>query len=336
MPPKKDQHSSPSQKTISLYCQLMFTGSRFSLSQLSREHRCSKPTIGRMIEQIERSFGGPVHSEIVGKEKFYWMPKPKQRPNVSLTPQEIQELDLCRGMVMHLLPETTRERLRHTIAKTTTLLPDMEVRAEAFSTIATAEIKGQIDYSPHNEHIQTLIQAIQGNVVCELSYQSPRRSKPKTYPFAPTKLLSYKEALYVTGWRVQSRGTPSQKHEIMFAVHRIKDVSMQSRTFNFDTDHESAEKPFGLMDLEEFRIKVKFDKEMATYIKERNWSHDQSIHEYKNGNIVLEFTAQSMPEVLCWILGFGSHAKVMKPVELKRQVEAEIKCMMERYAKRSV
>ena len=331
MPAKMDPYSSPAQKVLSLYSLLMFTGRPYSLAQLSRELRCSKQTVLRMTDQISRSYGGRVESRLESGKRIYWMPVPKAKPKVSLSPEEIQQLELCRGMVLHLLPEGVREQVRQTIAKTATMLSDLDERDKAFEPVAVAEIKGRIDYSPHQEHIATLIRAIQEKTVCEVTYHAPSNPKPRTYSFAPIKLISYREALYVTGWRVEDRGTATPRHSIMLAVHRLKDVSAQNRTFDIELDEEKNEELFGFMDLEKVRVKVKFDKETAAYIRERTWSGDQTIREFKNGNLILEFTARSMPEVVSWVLGFGSHARVMEPRELKEQVGSEVSALAAHY-----
>lgn len=259
------------------------------------------------------------------------MPAPKVKPKVSLSPEEIQQLELCRGMVLHLLPKGVREQVKQTIAKTASMLSDMAERDKAFEPIAIAEIKGRIDYSPHQDHIQTLIRAIQNKRVCEVTYHAPSNPKAKTYSFAPIKLISYREALYVTGWRVEDKGEPTPRHSIMLAIHRLKGVDEQNRPFNIEVDSERDEELFGFMNLEKIRVKIKFDKETAAYIKERKWSDDQTIKEFKNGNVILEFTARSMPEVVSWVLSFGAHAKVMEPKELKEKVHNEVSALAETY-----
>nr|WP_319581619.1 WYL domain-containing protein [uncultured Pseudodesulfovibrio sp.] len=280
-----------------------------------------------MIEQISRSLGGDVVSRLGGGEKYYRMASPKVSPKVGLCPEEIQQLELCRGMVLHLLPEGVREQVRHTIAKTTALLPDMNGRERAFASVVDARIKGRIDYNPHQEHIASLIQAIQDKIVCEVTYHSPSNPKAKTYAFAPMKIISYHEALYVAGWRVEDEGEPIPRHSIKLAVHRLKKVIRQKRGFDIEMDPGQRAELFGFMKLDELKVKVKFDKETASYIKERQWSDDQSIREFKNGNLVLEFNAQSMPEVVSWILSFGAHAKVMEPKVLKDQLRSEVEAL---------
>ncbi|WP_338669724.1 WYL domain-containing protein [Pseudodesulfovibrio methanolicus] len=87
-------------------------------------------------------------------------------------------------------------------------------------------------------------------------------------------------------------------------------------------------KVFGVMDGEEFRVKVKFGKAVAGYVQERIWSDDQSIRRYKNGNVDLEFSANSWREVRSGVLSFGSNAKVIYPKELRAEVVEEAQTIL--------
>ncbi|WP_272699405.1 hypothetical protein [Desulfovibrio sp. Fe33] len=54
--------------------------------------------------------------------------------------------------------------------------------------------------------------------------------------------------------------------------------------------------PFGFMVREKIRGKIQLDKQTAVSIRGRKRSDDQEIQEFKNGNLVLHFTARNMPE----------------------------------------
>lgn len=331
MPAKADPYSSPSQKVLGLYCLLLFTGRSYTLPQLSRELRCSKQTVMRLVEQIGRSFGGEVESRLEKGTRVYWMPGPKVTPRAALSAEDIQQLELCRGMVLHLLPEGIREQARHAIAKAATLLADQGERDQAFAPVAVAGFKGRIDYTPHQERLAALIAAIRGKGVCEVTYHAPNNPQPRTYAFAPQRLVAYREALYVTGWRVADEGAARPLRSIMLAVHRLHGVRAQSRAFGMEPRGGERAELFGLMEGEPFRGKVKFHKDVAAYVAERIWSEDQKITRYKNGNVLLEFTARSMPEVVSWVLSFGSGAKALAPGELVARVAGEVRALGRAY-----
>lgn len=45
----------------------------------------------------------------------------------------------------------------------------------------------------------------------------------------------------------------------------------------------------------------------------------------------LEFTAQSRPEVVSWVLGFGRHAQLLKPADLREDLIELMETMLAQY-----
>jgi predicted DNA-binding transcriptional regulator YafY len=324
MPPKHDQYATPAQKILGLFGLFVFTGGKYSLPRLAKMLNCSKQTVLRMIEQIERSHEVQMDSWLESGLRWFRVRTPPVRPKLSLTPERIQHLVLCRDMVWHLLPESLRGEIETTIAQSTVLLPDLDERSRALTSVTRARVKGAIDYTPFQETIDSLFQAIRGKRVCRILYQSPNRKEPKVHHFAPMKMLSYREALYVSGFEVTEKGTPEKIKTITMCVHRMKEIEISKRKFDILDEDEGGEGYFGFMQEEPFRVKVKFSPEVAAYVRERKWSEDQIIKELKNRKVVLEFTAQSRAEVISWVLGFGSNAEVIKPREMKDEIRQEV------------
>ena len=326
MPPKNDQYSTPSQKILNLFSILLFTGRKYSLSQLSTNLACSKQTILRMTDELSRTHGIKLKDWMENGQKWFQI-ESSARPHVSLSPREIQLLGMCRELVWHLLPKGIREEVEGALNKTTVLLPDMAEQAKALDSICEVSVKGAIDYTPYQTIIGEILIAIREKKICEIVYQSPNSVQPRTYQLALIKILSYRESLYISGFRVTEKGTPEIIHEMTLAIHRIKGLIALNRHFNFDTQiNERTEKPmfFGIMEDEPFHVVVKFKPGAAQYVRERKWSEGQTIQEYKDGCVALEFTAQSEPEVVSWVLSFGKQATLVKPKELRKKILEEL------------
>ncbi|WP_045221905.1 helix-turn-helix transcriptional regulator [Desulfonatronum thioautotrophicum] len=331
MPPKHDQFASPAQKLLGLFGALLFTGREYSLTGLAGMLGCSKQTVLRMMESIERSREVKIESRFSDDgQRWYKARTPRIRPNVSLTPEGIQHLVLCRDMVMHLLPKGLRDEIENTIARSTAFLPNLHDRGDALVSISKAMVKGAIDYTPHQETIERLFQCIRNKTVCELTYQSSTASHPKTYSYAPLRMVSYREALYVSGAKVAEEGSPEIVMRTILCVHRIKEVVPTIRVHALKEEDE-GEGQFGFMCLEPFRVQVKFAQEVAAYVSERTWSEDQVVRQLKNGKTILEFTARSRPEVVSWVLSFGRHALLLKPKDLREDLISVIEAMQGQY-----
>jgi predicted DNA-binding transcriptional regulator YafY len=331
MPPKRDQFSSPAQKLLGLFGALLFTGREYSLTGLAGMLGCSKQSVLRMMESIERSKEVKIKTKISSDgQRWYQAKTPRVRPNVSLTPERIQHLALCRDMVMHLLPKGLRDEIENTIARSTAFLPNLSDRGDALVSISKAMVKGAIDYTPHQETIERLFQCIRNKTICNLTYQSSTASQPKTYSYAPLSMVSYRESLYVSGAKVNEEGSPEIIMRLILCVHRIKEVVPTIRVHDLKEEAEGHGQ-FGFMRHESFRVRVKFAQEVAAYVSERTWSEDQEIRQLKNGKVILEFTARSRPEVVSWVLGFGRHAQLLKPSDLLEDLISLIETMLAQY-----
>lgn len=63
MPAKLDQDARPDEKLLKLYSLLLFTGKEYSLTELKDELMCSKQTIGRLVDKLEKSYYGTLLSK---------------------------------------------------------------------------------------------------------------------------------------------------------------------------------------------------------------------------------------------------------------------------------
>ena len=331
MPKKYDEHTSAGQKVIGLYSLLLFTGRPHSLGQLAKIFSCSKQTVLRMLEQIEMTHRLDVESWLDGREKWYRARTPRERPNVSLTIEEIQQLLICRDIVWHWLPDALRKDIEQTIAKTAVLLPEYEGRNEALTSLAGSRPKGVVDYSKSQEQVNAIMRALRARRVCEVQYHSPERDKPRMLAVAPYQLLAYREGLYVRCRIEKALHEPEKFYDPTLALHRMKTVTVTDRKFKpipVKPD-DTGGIGFGLSRGEPFRVVVDVIPKTAMYVRERIWSPDQVITMKKDGGLTLEFTANSRVEVLNWVLSFGGEAVLRKPEDIRKDIvkrAEEIRC----------
>ncbi len=80
-----------------------------------------------------------------------------------------------------------------------------------------------------------------------------------------------------------------------------------------------------------FDVVVRFDAYQARYIRERPWHPDQTLEDQPEGGLILRFPSGGLPEVARWVLGYGKHAQVLAPPELRAIVIAHLEAMREIY-----
>ncbi len=332
MPAKFDQYKSPAMKTLGLHGLLLFTGKAYSLSQLARTLDCSKQTVLRNIEQLQLSRQLEIDAWFEGKERWYKARTPGRKPEVTLDPEAIQHLLMCRDMVWHLLSDDLRAEIGRAIRHTTVLLPNFDAREQAFQQLAESRAKGAIDYTAKQRIIESLLEALRQRCVVKVRYRSGLSSAARNYTVAPLKLVAYREGLYIRCRFAAKRHEPDQPTLLQLAVHRIQSIVVTDETFDPEEGVEKAgRKTFGFVPGTPFRVRVAFHAGAANYVSERTWSDDQVIERQRDGSAILTFTATSAFEVIAWVLSFGADAELLTPLDLRLQMRQTLHDALNRY-----
>ena len=312
----------PSEKTVALFALLLYTGKTITLTELSKKFAGAKSTILRRLDAIEKWAGERLIREKIENEIAFKFSVP-ERPFISLSAGQIQQLVMCRDMVAHLMPKTIYQEINLTIGAAASLVKDFDKRPEGFESIYNAQVKGVIDYSGFDKIIKNLESAIRNHKTCSLKYQAIGRSEPREHQFAPTRLTSFRESLYVHGVKLNKQDPEEEIGPMCLAVHRIQSLDVTNLTHDVAYPSERNIQ-FGIMQCEPVRVVVLFDKYASTYVVERQWSSDQLITTRGNGDVVLEFTAGNVEEVISWILSFGKRAIVLQPQEVRERIKSEV------------
>jgi predicted DNA-binding transcriptional regulator YafY len=326
MPEKFDLYKSYGEKLIGLFVRLLFSGERHSLTELAQMLDCSKQTVLRLIDNIRKSYGINIEETKEGNRSFYRIRKPSASlKNIPLTEAELQSLLMCKSFTQYLIGKKLYEEATQAIFKSKTTLADGQHIGECHFT---AFRPGTIDYTAKHQIIHTLIEAMEKQKVCKLTYQAINSPNPKTYYIKPLKLFSYRDAVYLHAQKAKEPGKPyrTPKYDPLLAVHRMKSIEMTDIKFQPDKfDFEkSFNQHFGIIKNKEFPVEVLFTGWAASYVAERQWSPDQKILKKGKDKIILKFTASSEPELISWLLSFGEEATLIKPDWIMKELKSKI------------
>ncbi|HNQ42607.1 MAG TPA: WYL domain-containing protein [Smithellaceae bacterium] len=333
MPEKHDLYQSYGEKLIGLFMRLLFSGERYSLTELSRILNCSKQTVLRLLDNIRKSYGITIEETKEGNKNYYRIKKPSTSlRNIPLTEAELQSLQLCKSFTQHLVGKKLYEEATRAIFKSKAALGQEGKISECnFSTM----FPGTIDYTPHHQIIHTLIAAMEKRKVCKLTYHAIEANRPKTFHIKPLKLFSYHDAMYLHAQKAKEPGKPykTPKYDPLLAVHRMKAVEMTNIIFQpepFDFE-KTFNQHFGVMKDEAFDVEVEFRGWAASFVAERRWSPNQEIVKKGKNKVTLKFTASSVPEVKSWLLSFGGNAAMISPRWLLNEIKQEMVKMAKCY-----
>lgn len=323
MPKKQDRDSTMAMKLFGLYGLLLFSGRKYTLTQLATQFSCSKQTILRLLAQMDMAHGVPIklRSAKNGRENEYWAEVPRRPLNVTLTASALSNLLLCRDLVCHLLPKAMREEAGMTVRHATTLLAEFDRRALVTDELGASLAKGRIDYDRHQDKMKVLLKAMRMHRVCEITYRAARSGAPKTYCIGPMRLTAYHEALYVKALVIPGPGQKAYDDPLMLAVHRIESVTLTDRKFAFPENGDAQETTgFGFASNAAFTARVHFGANVSDYVSERTWSPDQVLVRQSDGSVELKFTANNRFELVAWVLSFGDSAELLEPEDVRAEV----------------
>lgn len=156
----------------------------------------------------------------------------------------------------------------------------------------------------------------------QLQFQYEGGTTPGTRKVEPWALVWYKNGLYVVGRDVVKDAVRT------FAVERMRRVkalgNMQFKRdpkFNVQDLFDGA---FGIIGgAEKHRVVVDFAAKIVQLVEPREWHATQTMTRTDSGELRVEFEVSSLAEVVTWVLGWGSNARVVAPAELARRVREE-------------
>jgi predicted DNA-binding transcriptional regulator YafY len=332
---KKNQEHGPGEKLLRLFALLLFTPERYSLGALADTLDCSKQTVLRLIDQIESIGWAKIHKGESGRKALFWIERPGKLPRIALNPEGLEQLALCRAFFEHLLPPAARLPMSAALAQASAYAPEADAANIAVAgTLGGAFGKGRINYAEAHNILPVLIRAAQARAVCEVVYRASVLKKPRSFDFAPQRLMAGRDSIYVLGWEVTSKGrvAPLYDDPLFLLAHRIQAATVTRRSWKDLPDAASAPGAFGIMAGEPFRVVVRITTpEAVSYVAERIWSEDQKLEFLADDSLILTMSAQSPLEVVSWVLSLGSAAEVLEPDWLQKNIQDEIAAMAGRF-----
>ena len=308
MPPKHDPDSSPGVKVLRLFRKLMLEGKRHFQTDLAEEFQCSPQSIMRMMADIEAVVGINLESGLERRRRWYQI-RTISRNCLGLDFEELRYLSICRDLATSTLPEPVAKRVDDTILNLSVLMADQDyaLRDKLQQPQLSFFSKGRIDYTPHLQHIEALNKAIEGKLACLVQYRASGKTESKEHRFAPARIVSMSGALYVLGAGL-TENFSEQRHLTNLAIHRIHDVVLLDRRHRLNLP-ETDPQAFGLPwhEPRTFAITFKAGK-AAEYVRERTWADQQRMEDLENGDLLLEITTRSEPELMAWVRSFGEEA----------------------------
>jgi proteasome accessory factor B len=176
---------------------------------------------------------------------------------------------------------------------------------------------------------ESLTEAVMSSQLVEFDYLSLRARKPERRCVAPYHLACINNQWYLIAHDQTRRELRT------FALTRIDGVKKLRISFERPPDFSVSKMLSGSFAAFEAgkteRVRIRFDSFAARLVSERQWHKSQEIRPIGQAGIELTMQVGVAPDLESWILGWGNHAEVIEPVDLRDRISGTIRSMAAKY-----
>lgn len=184
-------------------------------------------------------------------------------------------------------------------------------------------------YRPESPNfLQPVIRAILENKTIHTTYHTQSRNETTERHIDPYYLVPREQRFYLIGYC-------HLKQEIRtFRISRFLNVELTGRTFDKgDFNIKSHLKNTWSIERgdKNTTYKVKFNAEVARYIREEELFVRPRMKDLKDGSLIFEVTVNNERELLKWIMQYGPAAEIIEPQSARESLQQQLREWVELY-----
>ena len=243
---------------------------------------------------------------------------------------ELCALYLSRRVVESLTGLPFQTALKDAFAKFELVISDgMRRFIEHLPLVVSAKpTGGKVPRNPRVQEIgDELVQAAMHHRVVDMLYHSASHRRKKRYVVHPLRIVYAQGAFYLYAF------VPEYGQIRTFATQRVRTLTVREETFVRPAT--ISDDPFGASlgagHGQPVHVVVRFDPEIADYVKERVYHASQRTDAQRDGSLRVELDVCNDAWLRSWILGFGHLVQVIAPPELAQDVVLELRRAKSQY-----
>lgn len=171
---------------------------------------------------------------------------------------------------------------------------------------------------------ERVVRAIRERRVCEVTYKNAK-GQVRTYRFDPYALIARDPHLYLVGANHNSRraGHDPVKDLRLDQILEFRLTRQRFRKPVFDVKaYVQGRFRFFAGEGPPVRVRVRFSPEKAGFIRRTRRHPTQVVEELPDGSVVWQVEVPLSEDLVHFIVGYGPHARVLEPEELRLRVVA--------------
>ncbi|HID55465.1 TPA: WYL domain-containing protein [Candidatus Poribacteria bacterium] len=276
-----------------------------------------------MIDRL----GAPIGYDRI-KGGWYYTEPSYSLPSLILTKSEITAFFLGEELVRRYLGTPFERPLRLALKRITRYLPE-HISFDPQEMLSGIVLTGGSTVEVEAELLVDLHRAIEERRQVEIFYYTASRDELNERVVDPYHLHNIRGDWYLIAF------CHKRKEVRDFLVSRIRRLKLLPYRFemepSFSLNEYLAKGFIAERGKEPVEVVIKFDAYQARWIRERRWHPSQEIEELPSGELILRLRVGGLEEVKRWVMGYGSHAEVLQPEDLRQRIREEIKKMKKIY-----
>jgi predicted DNA-binding transcriptional regulator YafY len=306
--------------------QLLLSRGRWNARDIAAEQECSERTVYRDMQVLELA-GIPV--EFDQEDRCYRVRQDFRFPSLNISEDDALDqgtataITAGRGLDINSGARPVTRKLAASSKE------DMsQLLADAEELVSVLDLK-LVDHSRHKDIIRTVQWALVKRKLMSGTYRSPHEAEEVKRQLHPYRLCLVKQAWYLVACPADE-DAPRTYRVARFKTLRMLDTNAEVPE-DFDLKGYFGNAWSVYRGDKSYDVEIEFTKEATATVTEGIWHHTQKVCKNKNGTITLSFKVDGLNEILRWVLGWGSRAKVIQPPELREMVVAQLNKAVDAY-----
>ncbi len=178
--------------------------------------------------------------------------------------------------------------------------------------------------------LEAVYESLWQNRQLQVEYRRRGAAGPRSMSVHPLGMVIREGVIYLVV-------TVDNHDEIrQLSLHRIPRARVGCKRAHtpagFDLDEYIAKGAFSHSRGETIRLVARFEAHAAQHLIDSPMARDQQHHELHDGRIEFQASVLDSEQLRWWLLGFGEHVEVIRPVSLRRYMAGQASKLSERYA----
>jgi predicted DNA-binding transcriptional regulator YafY len=287
---------------------------------LPEDYKCHARTIRRDLQALEACF--PLYTETVdGLTRWKLVEGFSRVPSLQFSATELMALTFTRDLALPLEGTPIKESIDSALAKVRGAFPaGADEFIENLHGWFSASIGPHKVYGQHRETIDQLAHAIARKRTVEMRYYTAGRDKTSRRKVDPYRIWYAAGALYLIGYCHMRREVR------IFAVDRILSLTITTlpcqMPLGFDVEDYVRNALTVMRGGPLINVELLFDRKTSAWAKGRIWHPSQKATLNEDRCLILQLQVADTPELIGWILSFGSGVHVLKPEALNQRLKS--------------